>query len=79
MFIRFISAEIDGRSHVAAGLFCAASRLRWSDGLPDYDFDALTELKDWFNVHLASPFDHLPRVRRYEQGLLVQTDCVRTP
>lgn len=66
MFIRFVSAEIDHRSHVAAGLFCAASTLRWSDGLPDYEFEALTELKDWFNERMDSPFDHLPRDRRYE-------------
>ena len=69
MFIRFVSGEIDEDSHVAAGLFCAASQLRWSEGLPDYDFEALTELKDWFNVHLPSPFDHLPRGRRYEQAI----------
>ena len=36
MFIRFVSAEIDEHAHVAAGLFCAASQLRWSDGLPEY-------------------------------------------
>jgi hypothetical protein len=69
MFIRFVGAEIDERSHVAAGLFCAASQLRWSESLPDYEFDALSELKDWFNVHLASPFDRLPRDRRYEQAV----------
>ncbi len=69
MFIRFVGAEIDERSQVAAGLFCAASQLRWSDDLPDYEFDALTELKDWFNVHMDSPFDHLPRDRRYEQAI----------
>ena len=69
MFIRFVGPEIDERSHVAAGLFCAASQLRWSGGLPDYEFDALTELKDWFNVHMDSPFDHLPRDRRYEQAI----------
>ena len=69
MFIRFVSAEIDERSQVAAGLFCAAADLRWSDGLPDYEFDALTELKDWFREHLDSPFDHLRRERRYEPAI----------
>jgi hypothetical protein len=69
MFIRFVSGEIDERSHVAAGLFCASSQLRWSDGLPDYEFDAITELRDWFNDHLDSPFDHLPRDRRYEPAI----------
>ena len=69
MFIRFVGAEIDERSHVAAGLFCAASQLRWTDGLPDYEFDALTELRDWFNAHLDSPFDHLPRDGSYERAI----------
>ena len=69
MFIRFVGAEIDERSHVAAGLFCAASQLRWSEDLPDYEFEALTGLKDWFNVHMNSPFDDLPRDRRYEQAI----------
>ena len=69
IFIRFVGAEIDERSHVSAGLFCAASQLRWSEGLPDYEFDALTELKDWFDVHMHSPFDRLPRDRRYEQAI----------
>jgi len=49
MFIRFVSSEIDEDSHVSAGLFCAASELRWTDDLPQYDFDALSELRDWFD------------------------------
>ena len=69
MFIRFVSAAIDERSHVAEGLFCAASDLRRSDGLPGYEFDALTELKHWFNEHMDSPFDHLPRERRYQRAV----------
>lgn len=69
MFIRFVSSEIDERSHVAAGLFCAASKLGWTDELPDYEFDALSELRDWFNSHLESPFDHLPRTDRYEKAV----------
>jgi hypothetical protein len=69
MFIRFISGEIDECSKVAAGLFRVASDLRWSDGLPDYEFEALTELRDWFNVHMDSPFDHLPQERRYERAV----------
>jgi hypothetical protein len=69
MFIRFVSGEIDDRSHVTAGLFCAASQLRRSGGLPDYEFEALTEMKDWFAVHMASPFDQLPRDRRYERAI----------
>ena len=69
MFIRFVSSDIDWRSQVTAGLFCAASKLRWSDGLPEYEFDALSELRDWFNIHLESPFDHLPRTGRYEKAI----------
>lgn len=69
MFIRFVCGDIDERSHVAAGLFCAASQLRWSDDLPDYEFDALTELKEWFNAHMDSPFDHLARDHRYESAV----------
>src|SRR5215813_6782947 len=69
MLIRFVSGEIDPRSHVAAGLFCAASELRWSDGLPDYEFDALIELRDWFNIHLRSPFGYLSHCRRYDRAV----------
>jgi len=69
MFIRFLSSEIDGRSQVAAGLFCAASKLRWTDELPDYEFDALSDLRNWFNIHLESPFDHLPRTGGYERAI----------
>jgi hypothetical protein len=70
MFIRFFSSEIDERSQVPAGLFCAASKLRWVDELPDYEFDALSGLRNWFNVHVESPFHHLPRTgRRYERAI----------
>jgi hypothetical protein len=65
MFIRFVSGEIDEDSRVSAGLFCAASELRSSGGLPGYEFDALEKLKIWFDDHLESPFDHLPRGDRY--------------
>jgi len=61
MFIRFISGEIDEDSRVSAGLFCAAFELRWADGPPPYELDLLSELRDWFDVHLESPTDHLPR------------------
>ena len=69
MFIRFVSCEIDERSCVSAGLFCAASRLRCADDLPDYEFEVLTELRSWFDVHLASPFDYLPHAKRYERAV----------
>ncbi|SRR6266404_752559 len=69
MFMRFVSSEVDEDSHVSAGLFCAASQLRSADAVPEYEFDALTELREWFNVHLESPFDHLPRTGRYERAI----------
>jgi hypothetical protein len=69
MFIRFLSSEIHECSQVAAGLFCAASKLRWTDELPDYEFDALSDVGNWFNIHLESPFDHLPRTGRYERAI----------
>lgn len=69
MFIRFVSGEIDAGSQVAAGLFKAASRLRWSEQLPDYEFAALIELRDWFDEHLESPFHYLPRRRCYQRAV----------
>ena len=69
MYIRFCSGEIDTQSHVPSGLFCAASELRWSDSLPQHEFDLLTELKCWFNEHLASPFDYLPRGKSFERAV----------
>ena len=69
MFIRFVSGHIDERSHVTAGLFCAAYKLRRSECLPDYEFEALMELRDWFNVHLDSPFDRLRHHRRHEPAI----------
>ena len=69
MFIRFLSSEIDRDSQVAAGLFCAASRLRWTDEVPDYELDALSDLTEWFNIHLESPFEYLPRTGRFERAI----------
>lgn len=69
MFIRFVSSDIDEHSHVAAGLFCAAYKLRRSEYLPDYEFEALMELRKWFDVHLNSPFDRLRYHRRHEGAI----------
>ena len=70
MFIRFLSSEIDERSQVAAGLFCAAAKLKWAEELPDYEFDALSAVSNWFDIHLESPFHHLPKTsRRYERAI----------
>lgn len=69
MFIRFFSGEIDESSHVAAGLFCAASVLWDSGELPDYEVDALAELETWFCAHMKAPFDYLPEHPRYDQSI----------
>lgn len=69
MFIRFFSGEIDDHSHVAAGLFNAASDLYCSDELSEYEVDALAELRDWFDAHLKSPFDYLSHHPRYNHSI----------
>jgi hypothetical protein len=69
MFIRFMSAKIDARSQVAAGLFCAASELKRTGDVSQCEFDAIAELWEWFNIHLESPFDHLPRTGRYQRAV----------
>jgi len=69
MYIRFYSGEIDEESHVANGLFCAALDLWDSGTLRDYEFEALTEVKNWFNEHLVSPFDYLPQAKCYERSV----------
>ena len=69
MFIRFVSGAIDEDSHVPAGLFCAASDLLWSSDLPEYESYALKEVKEWFDVYLASPFDYLTSEARYSRAI----------
>ena len=69
MFIRFISGSIDEYSHTPAGLFCAAIDLLESDELPEYEFDALKEVKEWFDRYLASPFDYLAEDARYDRAI----------
>ncbi|HUS10446.1 MAG TPA: hypothetical protein VMZ30_08275 [Pyrinomonadaceae bacterium] len=71
MFIRFVSGEIDEDSHVLAGLFCAAFKLKMTldEGLPEYERDALNATMDWFDLHLESPFDYLPRTPRNERAV----------
>ena len=58
MFIRFVSGEINERSHVQAGLFCAAYKLRDEHELPEYELNRLLDLLAWFNAHLRSPFEY---------------------
>jgi hypothetical protein len=69
MFIRFCSGEVDELSQLAVGLFGAAYDLQWSEGLPDHEFDAITELKCWFDEYLESPFDHLPCGKSYDMAV----------
>lgn len=69
MFIRFCSAKVHSISQVRAGLFCAAYDLLYSDELPDYEVDAICELKDWFNRHMYSPFDYLRLDKRYDRAV----------
>ncbi|HKO99563.1 MAG TPA: hypothetical protein VJU86_21470 [Pyrinomonadaceae bacterium] len=69
MFIRFVCGGIDQDSHVAAGLFSAALDLLWAGELPDYELEALTEIRDWFNLYLKSPFDYLPMEQRYYRAI----------
>jgi hypothetical protein len=69
MFIRFFGGEIDERSHIRAGLFCAASSLIEADDLPEHDLETLIELRAWFNRHLDSPFDYLPHDTRYDRSV----------
>ena len=69
MFIRFVSGEFDYDSQLSAGIFCAAYDLLESHELPWYEFYALLELRDWFNKHMYSPFDYLPRRKRYDRAV----------
>ena len=69
MFIRFVSGSIDEYSHTPAGLFCAAGDLLWSDELPEYEVEVLREVKEWFDVYMASPFDYLAKEARYDRAI----------
>jgi hypothetical protein len=69
VFIRFVCTEIDKRSHVSAGLFCAAAKLRSLGDVPDYELDALSDVMDWFNTNLDSPFEYLPKWGRYVSAI----------
>ena len=69
VFIRFVCGQIDRDSHVSAGLFCAAYALVESHGLPPYELDALSELRLWFDRYLKSPFNYLPRHKRYDRAV----------
>jgi hypothetical protein len=63
MFIRFVSGDVDARSHTEAGLFCAAYKLRYEGELPEYELDRLLDLLWWFDIYLRSPFEYRVRKR----------------
>jgi len=69
MFIRFHSGDIDEQSHIATGLFCAATELHENARIPDYEFEALTGLLKWFDENMASPFDYLQCESRYDRAV----------
>jgi hypothetical protein len=69
MFIRFVCGEIDDRSRLAGGLFCAVTQLKEAHYLPKYELDAVEEIVIWFNRHLASPFDYLPEHPWYDPAI----------
>jgi len=57
MFIRFVTGEVDGDSHVSTGLFTAAFELMYeTDDFSDAEYFILRGLMDWFNVNLKGPF-----------------------
>ncbi|MEA2204621.1 MAG: hypothetical protein QOE77_1397 [Blastocatellia bacterium] len=58
MFMRFVSSEVDGNSHVSTGLFCAAFALLDEMAPSEYEYSAVRELIGWFNVNLRGPFEY---------------------
>lgn len=65
MFLRFVSAEVDRRSHVSAGIFMAACKLRDEGELSDYEYETLMDLLYWFSLYLERP-DRFSRSSRCE-------------
>lgn len=57
MFIRFVGGAINADSHVEAGLFYTAYKVKYEHTLPDYDLDQLQDLFAWFDINLESPSD----------------------
>jgi hypothetical protein len=69
MFIRFISGAVDENSHLAAGLFSAACDFHESGYVPRYEYDVITELLEWFESNLRSPFDYLQENSHYDSAV----------
>jgi hypothetical protein len=63
VFIRFVTTWVDPDSQEAAGLFMAAQRLEYWDGLPAPDRRELCRLQRWFGDNLKTP----TRLRRWRK------------
>jgi hypothetical protein len=55
VFVRFVTTWVDPDSQEAAGLFMAAQRLEYWDGLPAPDRSELCRLQRWFGDNLKAP------------------------
>ncbi len=55
MFLRFVTAELDGESQQGLGIFHAAGKLRDSGSLSQAEEELLQEVRDWFSVNLEKP------------------------
>jgi hypothetical protein len=71
MFVRFVVHRIHPGSGVRAGIFQAASVLRGSSILAEYDSARLNEALTWFDEHLPKPnrFSRSRRPHRREQAI----------
>ncbi len=69
MFIRFCCGEIDERSRLAGGLFCAITQLQENHYVPKYEMAAVEEIVRWFDRHLHSPFDYLRELPGYDEAV----------
>ncbi len=70
MFIRFITYEIDEDSHVEAGVFMAAGKLRDEGNLPEYELNHLKDLLAWFHDNLESPYEYrVSRPKRKKKSI----------
>ena len=71
MYLRFVTAEIDGDSGVEAGVFVAAYRLWYSNSLPDYEDERLGDIMAWFHHNLRRPSRFSRSSRRAGPGRAV--------
>jgi hypothetical protein len=55
VYLRFVISSLNEFSGRREGLFQAASALRDSNTLTDYEADELAAIRAWFNHHLEAP------------------------